>query len=159
MDAERGPAARSSDVVVEVVFLRYCSGRWHYRPASCPLPARTDPEQTARALAGLGPVADPSTVLHSTSWRYRAAGHVVLTYAVLPDPDPHAPAHLLQDFDIARGTRADQPSPADIQPHHVAAHAIRHLAMLRDTDPAVAAARGIECALAKAAPAPGGRLG
>lgn len=161
-----GPAGPTghSGVVIEIMYLRVDeSGRWHYRCAAEQLPMRTDPERAARHLTGLDD-ADGSTtaVLHSTSWRYDPAGHVVLTYAVLPDPDPTAPVKSLPGLAIARGHHHTRPAPAAIGPENVAAHAIRHLAWLAGTDPVVAAALGedgtIRRALADVCPDPAGQL-
>ena len=101
-------------------------------------------------------------MLHSTSWRYDQSGHVILTYAVLPDPDPTAPVKPLPSLGLARGHHHAYPTPATIGPDHVAAHAIRHLAWLAGTDPIVAAALGGDenlcTALANVRPDPAGQL-
>lgn len=159
------PAAHTrAGVVIEVVYLRAdMDGRWHYRRGAQDLPARTEPDRAARSLAGLDDTAAaPTSVLHSTSWRYDPAGHVILTYAVLPDPDPSAAANPLPSMEIARGEHHAHPTPAALGPDHVAAHAIRHLAWLSSTDPVVAAALGedggLRDALAAARPDPAGQL-
>lgn len=140
-DRAAATAAVSPAVMVEVVHLRTdADRRWHYRHSAGPLSAHAAPDDAARRLAGLDNAANPATVLHSTSWRYDPGGHVVLTYAVLPDPDPTAPATLLDSNEIARGSHPGRPAPDHIVGANVVAHAIRHLAQLVDTDPVVAAA-------------------
>jgi len=160
------PAATSgrAGVVIEVVHLRAdMSGRWHYRRTAEDLPAWTEPDRAARSLAGLDDISAPNAVLHSTSWRYDPAGHVVLTYAVLPDLDPEAAAKPLPSMEIARGQHHAHPAPVAAGPDHVAAHAIRHLAWLASTDPIVTAALGgdgsvLREALAAVCPDPAGQL-
>jgi hypothetical protein len=143
--------AHRSPVVVEVVYLRADrAGGWRYRQETGPLPERTDPQQAARRIAGLDDPGRAQSVLHSTSWRYHEAGHIVLTYALVPDPDPGAPSAALVSLDIARGSHRGHPAPAIIDPVHVAAHAVRHLALLAETDPVVAAAIGEHESLAAA---------
>ena len=137
------PAA--PQVVVEVLALRRENGCWSYRRSAVPLAPRTDPDSTARAVARVGPRAD--VVLHSTSWRYEPSGTLILTYALLPDPDSdtdpdRAAAEPLRSLDLARGAYSASPAPAHISVRHVAAHALRHLALLAHTDPMVSAALG-----------------
>lgn len=128
-----------------------------YRMRTAPLASGRYPDDLARDLAGPGLGAgpgpglgaghglgaglngDPTRLLQSTSWRFQR-DRVVLTYAALPDPDPAAAVPVPADG----GATSDDPSapaPARIRPGDIAAHACRHLAYLRHTDPLVA-----ECA-------------
>ncbi|MDQ4092640.1 MAG: hypothetical protein M3143_04285 [Actinomycetota bacterium] len=134
------------DVQIEVVLLSVsvpASGdaqlRW--RIARGELPAGCRPDTRARELAGLDTNVPTATVVHSTSWRHGPAG-LVLTYAVLPDPDPAedtvhavpADAHIICSADAAA------PTPPAVAVEHVVAHALRHLSLVGRTCPTVAIA-------------------
>jgi hypothetical protein len=112
-----------------------------YRMRTAPLASGRYPDDLARDLAGFGAGlnGDPTGLLHSTSWRFQR-DRVVLTYAALPDPDPAGAVPVPADG----GATSDDPlapAPARIRAGDIAAHACRHLAYLRHTDPVVA-----ECA-------------
>jgi hypothetical protein len=117
---------------VETVLLSTRGGRLCFRTVSRPLGIGEHPDACARSLAGHG-----VGLLHSTSWRHTADG-LLLTYVALPDPDPSAPAEPVLDLPVTRGPDPLTPSPAVVRPVDVAAHACRHLAFLRHTDPQVA---------------------
>jgi hypothetical protein len=119
-------------VLVEVVLLSTRGGGVCFRAVTRWLDTGEHPDACARSLAGAG-----VGLLHSTSWR-PAAGGIVLTYAALPDPDPEAPAEPVPDLPAVHGADPLAPSPAAVRPVDVAAHACRHLAFLRHTDPHVA---------------------
>ncbi|MEV0594501.1 hypothetical protein [Nonomuraea cavernae] len=124
-------------VLVEALMLRAgADGRWSYRRAAAAPGRGESPDEAARRISGLSADA-ASTVLHSTSWRYRPEGQVVLTYAVCPDPAPHLPAAELPALDIAQGDAPAVPTPERIDVANVASHAIRHLAFLMATDAVV----------------------
>jgi hypothetical protein len=124
-------------VSVETLMLRAATdSKWAYRRATTlPDPEET-PDQAARRLCGVSPDA-ASTVVHSTSWRYRAGGEVVLTYAVCPDPEPWLPAVELGSLEIASGAAPATPAPERIELANVVAHAVRHLAFLMAEDAVV----------------------
>ncbi|GHH64817.1 hypothetical protein GCM10017673_08160 [Streptosporangium violaceochromogenes] len=149
-------------ISVEVLFLRVnAEGGWAYRRIVT-LPTRGEsPDEAARRVCGVARGA-PSTVVHSTSWRYRPEGQVVLTYAVCPDPAPQAAAIELSRPRVARGDGPASPSPADLRVEDVAAHAVHHLAFLMTTDPVVRAALGrspaVTAALEGLSPALAGEL-
>jgi hypothetical protein len=158
-----GAATGLCSVMIEVMHLRIdASGGWHYRQVSSPLPAGINPDDAARSIAGLGELDGPARVVHSTSWRYHPDGHLVLTYAVLPDPDPAAQATALEDLEIARGAQPGRPAPDHLSAENVAAHALRHLALLAETDPVIATAINgddlLTAGLSRRARALGGRL-
>ncbi|BCB84198.1 hypothetical protein [Phytohabitans suffuscus] len=119
---------------VESVLLSARGGRLCFRTVCGPLGDGEHPDACARSLAGHG-----VGLLHSTSWRHSAGG-IVLTYVALPDPDPSAPVEPVLDLPATRGPDPLSPSPEAVLPVDVAAHACRHLAFLRHTDPQVAAA-------------------
>jgi hypothetical protein len=124
---------------VEVVLLSAADLRVpRYRIRSTPLGGNRHPDDVARELAGLG--YDAAGLLHSTSWRF-LRNRVVVTSAALPDPDPVGAVPVPGD---GGSTAADPlaPAPARITADDVAAHACRHLAYLRHTDPLVAARAG-----------------
>lgn len=121
---------------VETILLSATHGRLHFRVRRAPLPDGGHPDALARELAGFHDV-DSGRLLHSTSWRY-AHGRVVLTYAALPDPDPSdaVPLDLWRPLAYADDPMA--PALTQVDDEDVAAHACRHLAYLRRTDPLVA---------------------
>ncbi|MFJ6463782.1 hypothetical protein ACIQM0_22595 [Streptomyces sp. NPDC091387] len=127
-------------VMIEALLLRHDAAHgFAYRSRTTPLERHTNPDHTARRLAGLRDD-DDRHLVHSTSWRATEDGHIVLTYLIHPDPDPAQPAHALADpHAIAHGTRPAHPAPPALALEHVAAHAVRHLAFLGRTDPTVAA--------------------
>ncbi|WP_157963567.1 hypothetical protein [Actinocorallia populi] len=117
-------------VVVEVVVLRAVpEGGLAYRSARGGLLPDEDPVRAARRLAGAG------EWVHSTSWRYTDEGHVVLTFAVAPEPEEWRPAKPLAETGIARGPLPGRPAPDAVSVEQVAAHAVRHLAFLAAHDP------------------------
>jgi len=131
----------SGDVVlVEVLVLRLDDhGRLAYRVVDEYAHARS-PDTVAIEAAGVRTVREPvGTVSHSTSWRYDG-GQIVLTYAVAPDPQPHLTATPLLHVGIVCSNDPLHPTPGVLHQHHVAAHAVRHLAYLDFTDPTVAKA-------------------
>jgi hypothetical protein len=117
---------------VETVLLSARGGQLCFRAVSRPLGTAEHPDACARSLAGSG-----VRLLHSTSWRHTGDG-IVLTYVALPDPDPAALAEPVPDLPPTHGPDPLTPSPAVVRPVDVAAHACRHLAFLRHTDPQVA---------------------
>lgn len=137
------PAAAPS-VVIETLLLRHdLTYGFAYRRLHTCLARGADPDCAARRLAGLaGREEDDGHghLVHSTSWRVGDEGQIILTYLVHPDPDPTRSAVGLADpHDVARGARPGSPTPLDLTLDHVAAHAVRHLAFLARTDPAVTA--------------------
>lgn len=152
-----------SPISVEVLFLRVnAEGGWAYRRIVT-LPTRGEsPDEAARRVCGVARDA-PFTVVHSTSWRYRPEGQVVLTYAVCPDPALQAAAIELSRLRVARGEGPASPSPADLRVEGVVAHAVHHLAFLMITDSVVRVALGRSPAVAAAleglSPALAGELG
>lgn len=149
------PAHRVS---VEVIALRTTAGGLAYRRRVAPLEPDADPDRAAAVLAGGEPA-----VLHSTSWRSDPARGLLLTYAALPDPRPQDAAVPLPDTVIATGGGPGRPTPAIVAVDQVAVHAVRHLALLRHTDPVVAGALrahlALDEAIAAADAAPAGQLG
>jgi hypothetical protein len=124
-------------VLVEVVLLRLGpDGHLEHRTVASELASPSDVDDHALALSG-GLASD--AVLHSTSWR-QEQGRLVLTYAALPDPNPAAPAQSLVAPSVVAGSTSLRPSPDVLHAHHVAAHAVRHLADLAERDPVVTAA-------------------
>lgn len=142
--ATRTPAPVARDapppVLVEALLLRHDPTEgFAYRRLITALSGRARPDDIARSLA-LPAADDERHLVHSTSWRATDEGQIVLTYLVHPDPAPDLPGTPLPDpRAIARSPRPGHPTPPDLKPHHVAAHAVRHLAFLARTDPAVAA--------------------
>jgi hypothetical protein len=120
-------------VDVEVLVLRLLSaGVLGHRWLRGRLPTDASPDERAVELVGCS-----SGLCHSTSWRQDRPGLLVLTYAALPDPCPQAAAAPLRLPLVVTGGGALSPSPAEVDPGHVAAHAVRHLADLAERDPVV----------------------
>ena len=139
MTTVQPPAA---GVIVEVFFLRLrADGSLAYRVEQRPWSPGGTPDQAALDLAGLVPGGTAAgTVSHSTSWRFVTPDQVILTYAVLPDPEPARAATPLIEAGVVCSGDALLPAPPQLHDHHVAAHAVRHLAYLVEHDPAVGAA-------------------
>lgn len=99
------------------------------------------PDTRARELAGLASGVPTATVVHSTSWRPTPGG-LILTYAVLPDPNPDESTvrAVPAGTTIACSGNAAAPTPPAVGVEHVLAHALRHLSMVARTSPPVAAA-------------------
>ncbi len=130
------------EVQIEVVLLSISDdAQLSWRVARGDLPAGCRPDTRARELAGLGTDVPAGTVVHSTSWR-PAPGGLILTYAVLPDPNPADGAVQAVPADAKVVCSADTatPTPLVVKVEHVLAHALRHLSMVARTSPAVAAA-------------------
>ncbi len=129
------------------------NGCWFYcRIATLPGKGES-PDAAARRISG-------DTVVHSTSWRYRPEGQVVLTFAVCPDPAPDS-GSASPVLRTTVGLSPGRPVPRHMEIGHVAAHAVRHLAFLLGTDPVVGAALArtprIAAALREIDPAPAGQ--
>lgn len=125
-------------VHVEVLLLRCGSdGGVAYRTARRRLGGATTPDRVAASACG---DVDRVRVLHSTSWRHVVGEGVVLTYVAVPDPDPAAHATDLVAPAVVSSGDPLRPTPDELHQHHVAAHAVRHLAELAGRDPAVRAA-------------------
>ena len=130
------------EVRVEVLLLSVSEDdRLRWRVAYGDLPTGCRPDARARELAGLGPVMPAATVVHSTSWRPIAEG-LILTYAVVPDPDPAegTVCDVPADAQVVCSVDAAAPTPAVVAVEHVLAHALRHLSLVGRTSPAVVAA-------------------
>jgi len=124
---------------------RQRKGRLAYRTRTAVLPHGLTPDELARRLTWgvhLDQARAPGVgeVVHSTSWRFNPGAGVVLTYVVLPDPDPVAPARTLWEPAVVCSGDARRPAPPVLHEHHVVAHAVRHLADLAGRDPAIIAA-------------------
>jgi hypothetical protein len=113
-----------------------------YRTRAASLPRGLTPDELARRLSRGEGVDDPRAtgvgeVIHSTSWRFDPVAGVVLTYVVLPDPGPAAPARILHEPAVVCSGDPRRPAPPVLHDHHIVAHAVRHLADLAGRDPAI----------------------
>jgi hypothetical protein len=139
MTPEGDVMTRGIRVVVETVLLGVADTRLTFQIRRQQLGDGDHPDDLARTLGGLDRGTASGALLHSTSWRFSSGG-VLLTYAALPDPDPST-AHILgSEIPVAASPDPLAPSPNQVGDEQVAAHACRHLAYLRHTDPVVAAA-------------------
>lgn len=145
-------------VQVEVYAFRGVPGLAYRRVAGY-LGAGETPDLAVARLVGLR---DGGSLVHSTSWRPMPDGTIVLTYAVAPDPRPAEPATPLKDLAFATGEAPSRPTPPEVTNDQVAAHALRHLGFLLDTDPSASAALerdpDLTALLAGLPPALAGRL-
>lgn len=124
-------------VFVEVVQLGLQDGpQLSYRTITGQLPTRQPPDVLALQLAWPDRPPD-GAVCHSTSWRFEDADTLVLTYAATPDTTRNDCYQLGEPAIVSSGD-ALRPAPAQLHAHHVAAHAVRHLAYLARHDPALA---------------------
>jgi len=117
---------------VEVVLLSQCDGRLRYRMVRAGLRTGVFPDDVALGLSGLK-LCTPGGLLHSTSWRHTPDA-VILTYAALPDPRPHLASADVTVDGMRSGIGPLVPTPPSIDEDAVAAHACRHLALLRMTE-------------------------
>ena len=123
-------------VDVEVVFLGVrAGGGLCHRVRRRALGRQERPDRVALTVAG-----PEVEVVHSTSWRCEDDGRVVLTYVAVSDPDPAAGAVDLSAPAVVCSGDPLRPSPPGLHSHHVAAHAVRHLADLLHRDPGIAEA-------------------
>lgn len=144
LEVMRGaPGTEDGDwkVLVEVVRLSLQDDRQlAYRTVTSALEPRQPPDVLALQLAWPGRPAPVAGVCHSTSWRFEDADTLVLTYAATPDPVGSGGNRLGQPAIVSSGD-ALRPAPAQLHAHHIAAHAVRHLAYLARHDPALATAQ------------------
>ncbi len=137
--ATSGRPASGHPVVVELVTLAHVRDTDHvgWSVTDAVLPAGSDPDDLAWILAREQD-ADAS-VCHSTSWRWDAGQRIVLTYATLLPRDDLHDCILLDQPAIVTSDDATHPRPPVLHAHHIAAHAVTHLADLARRDPTVRA--------------------
>jgi hypothetical protein len=121
---------------VEVLFLAVDSaGVLAWRARSIDLDDASDPDEAAWAIVrSVG-----GTLSHSTSWRWDGE-RVVLTYATVLPALADEEFEALPEPAIVGSHDVTHPRPRVVHGHHVAAHAIQHLADLARRDPVVRAA-------------------
>jgi hypothetical protein len=120
----------------ELVFFSERNGSLAWRVETHTLPTGVAPDVHVRELLGWGTADVDGAALHSTSWRYAEGPEsaLVLTWAVLPDPEPARAQVLPRDAKIARGGDAAHPVPKSLEQINVIRHAARHLAFLVGRD-------------------------
>ncbi len=113
-------------------------GWWHELPPG-QHPTRTVVDALSRELDGMF---DPTTsIVHSTSWRYEAECLVLSYLTVLQPEEPLATAPLgfrWQPVQTHPDTASRTGDPGAIPVIDVLTHGLRHLAMLRISDPGIA---------------------
>lgn len=105
------------------------------------LPAGQHPtELVVKALISeLGPVFDQSkSVVHSTSWRYEEDQLVLSYLAALPPLTGDPSGFVLQPVDTGSAGAGRTSDPHAIPVMDVLTHGLRHLAMLRISNPTIA---------------------
>lgn len=136
-------------VLNELVFLRVTNGTLCARVLYVPQPTGVAPDAFIRHHLGWNKHAPAGSILHSTSWRYDPEiASIILTWAITPDLREDLPASPVDDFVYKMDVDAVHPAPKnDGSRVDSVAHAARHLAFLRDTDPAILAAIRVNSAL------------
>ncbi len=133
----------AANVVVEVIGIRPLpDGALGYRVVHALWEPGTTPDRLALDAIGIAETPGPWTVSHSTSWRFEEPDVVYLTYAVMPDLVMSADVTILERTGVVSSGDPMLPTPPELHEHHIAAHAVRHLAYLVETDPAVRDAAG-----------------
>lgn len=120
------------DVYVEVIAFRQ-EEKLKWRRVHGILKKTEKPDEAALRLLGLRQEAFDG-MCHSTSWRYETDNRIVLTYAVVPDPDLGAEAAVLSGDVIPASIDPLRPAPPNLRPDHIAVHAVHHLAELSRRD-------------------------
>jgi hypothetical protein len=78
---------------------------------------------------------NPARVVHSTSWRQLPTGETVLTWVVVPDPEPFAgPRERFRPVREPSSGRLDVPAPPELPHAAVVGHALSHLCFLMRRD-------------------------
>ena len=123
-------------VKVEVILFRLENGlKWRRIEGSILTYEHPDETALRLSLVSLDWNEPYHGMCHSTSWRYDT-DHVVLTYAILPDPDLSLPCFPLGNI-IAASDDPLRPSPPHLKQEDVAVHALHHIAALSQRDPTV----------------------
>jgi hypothetical protein len=120
---------------VEVFVLSACADRLMFRHGTRDVPPTRNPDDVALEVAGTEPN-EPGRVCHSTSWRVQAPDVLVVTYAALPDGDPHGAVPVMLEPIVAGGD-STCPRPEELTVQSVVTHAVRHLALLGREDPTI----------------------
>jgi hypothetical protein len=120
-------------VSVELVVLALGHGGvLGWKSAMAPAAPGVDPDDVAWSLAQ-----DAGGLLsHSTSWRWDG-GRVILTYATVLGSAADGSFERLPEPAIVGSDDVTHPRPRVVHGHHIAAHAIQHLADLARRDPVV----------------------
>jgi hypothetical protein len=113
-------------------------GTWWYRALRRAVALLASPVAVARHIAGIGAHRE-EVILHRTSWRHHDDGTVVLTFWHSPTRGRRRRVRPCPAHDRV-GTRRQFPREGPAALRHLIAHAIRHLAFLIETDPAVSGA-------------------
>src|SRR4051794_23156168 len=120
---------------VEVFVLSAADDTLMFRHRTRDVPPGQNPDAAALELATTDPE-KPGCVCHSTSWRLQEPDVLVVTYAALPDIDPHGAVPVSLEPIVAAGD-STCPQPEDLTVQSVATHAVRHLALLGREDPTI----------------------
>jgi hypothetical protein len=120
---------------VEVIVLSACADTLMFRHATSDVRPGQSPDAAALKLAATDPE-EPGCVCHSTSWRVQAPDVIVVTYAALPDGEPHGAVPVaLEPIVAAEDSTCPQPDELTVQ--SITTHAVRHLALLGREDPTI----------------------
>ena len=96
------------------------------------------PDQQIRSYLGWENSSPEGAFLHSTSWRYDYdAEALILTWAIFPDLTPGLHAVTVDPYMPEDKPDAVHPGVKRGESVASVAHAARHLAFLRDTDPSI----------------------
>jgi hypothetical protein len=121
-------------VLAEVLFARIGKGDLRFQVARFALDGRGEPDRVVREYADLR-IGEPDDlrVVHSTSWRYERA-KIVLTYLVYSDRLRFRGRARRARIGALPGAEEAARNGKD-RDRQVAAHALRHLALLVAEDP------------------------
>ena len=119
-------------VEIEIIVFRQ-KERLEWRRVEGVIQKDEKPDEAALRLLCLGDGTFDG-MCHSTSWRYESTNRIVLTYAVVPDPDPGAEASILSGDVIHGSIDPLRPAPPNLRADHTAVHAVHHLAELSRRD-------------------------
>jgi len=118
-------------IIVETVMARVSGEELHYVITKSPHPKIGDPLATARAAVAshFPDVWLKQAIVHSTSWRYDDES-IVLTFLAYDDDIPLSGFRHTMQLTSVEDRANDDDGEAS-----VAAHALRHLAFLVETEP------------------------
>jgi len=119
-------------VHIEIIAFRH-GEKLEWRRVEGAIQKNEKPDEAALRLLSLG--SSPfDGMCHSTSWRFETENRIVLTYAVIPDPDPGSAACVLSGDVILASIDPLRPAPPNLRTEHIALHAVHHLAELSRRD-------------------------
>lgn len=125
-------------IVNEMVYFSLNESELKARVQYLDLLENISPDQQVRAYLGWDTNAPEGAFLHSTSWRYDYdTNSMLITWAIYPDPSPTKATQAVDVYIPEDKPDAIHPGVKRGDSVASVAHAARHLAFLRDTDPSL----------------------